>query len=204
MIIINDIPQYSQEWWELKLGIPSASHFGEIITPAKGDYSKSANKYMLQLLAEQITGKPTETYSNDFMQIGIEKEAEARQWFEFTQGIEVKQVGLIYRDERKSVSCSPDGLLEDRGWECKCPAPWTMVQYLLDGGLPLIYKPQIQGSMFITGFDQWVFMAYHEDFDPILITVERDDEYISKIERHLHRFNTEKAEKLSKLPEQSA
>lgn len=206
MIVISDIEQGTAEWRMLKLGVPSAGRFGDIITPSKGDYSKSADRYMLQLIAEKITNKPTETYSNGNMEKGIEMEAEAREWFVLTQNKDVRQVGFIYRDERKLIGCSPDGIIyddgimDDEGIEIKRPASSTMVQYLLDGTLPLIYKPQIQGSMFITGFKHWYFLAYHEDFtNPLLLLINRDDEYISKMEKHLHKFTTDLTSKLKKV-----
>lgn len=198
-MIIVDVIQGSEEWHDARLGVATSSEFSKIITPAKGDYSSQATGYMHKLIAEVITGKEATGFMSDWMERGKEMEAEARSWYQFTQGVEVKQVGFIYRDERKACGCSPDGLLESKGLEIKCPSPGVMVSYMLNGEIPREYIPQVQGSMFVTGLPEWDFMAYHPDFDPILITVKRDDEYISKMEKFIHKFTAEMQKKLALL-----
>ncbi len=201
-MIALDCEQGSQEWHDARLGVATSSEFSKIITPAKGDYSSQAAGYMNKLIAELITGKEATGFMSDWMERGKEMENEARSWYEFTQGVTVEQVGFVYRDDRKLVGCSPDGLLEGKGFEIKCPSPGVMVSYMLAETLPREYIPQVQGSMFVTGLDEWDFMAYHPDFDPLLLTVERDNEYISKLEKYLHKFTKEMQEKLSKLNKQ--
>lgn len=198
-MIILDLEQGSKEWHDARLGVATSSEFSKIITPAKGDYSSQASGYMNKLIAETITGKEASGFMSDWMERGREMEEEARSWYSFTQGVEVKQVGFVYRDERKLIGCSPDGLMERKGFEIKCPSPGIMVSYMLNGDLPREYIPQVQGSMFVTGLQEWDFMAYHPDFDPLLMTVKRDDEYISKLEKYIHKFTTEMQDKLSRL-----
>jgi len=200
-MLIVDCEQGDDEWFQARLGIPTASEFSNIITPAKGDYSKSATTYMHKLIAETITGKEATGFMSIWMERGKETEAEARSYYEFTQGVEVEQVGFIYRDERKLIGCSPDGILnKTKGLEIKCPSPGVMVNYLLNPALPSEYIPQLQGSMLVTGFDEWDFIAYHSDFDEqLIITVKRDREYISKLEMYLNKFITELKTKLLKL-----
>jgi len=197
-MLIVDCLQGSPEWFAARLGIPTSSEFSKIITLAKGDYSKSTSSYMHKLIAEKITGKEATGFMSDWMERGKEMEEEARSWYEFTQDVKVEQVGFVYKDDRKLLGCSPDGLM-DIGLEIKCPSPGVMVSYMLDKKLPREYVPQVQGSMFVTGFAGWDFLVYHPDFEPMLITVKRDDDYISKMEMHLHKFNTEMAEKLKRI-----
>lgn len=190
-MICLDVPQYSPEWVSGRLGCPTASKFGEIITPVKMEYSKSAEKYMLEKVFEKLTGKSADNgYTNQHMERGTELEAEARAWYEISHG-DVKQVGLVYRDERRDVACSPDGLNETRGLEIKCPSPSVMIKILLAQAMPIEYIPQVQGSMWITGLKEWHFLAYHPDLDPFLVMVRRDDKFCSTLEMYIHRFNTE-------------
>lgn len=198
-MIIVDCDQGSEAWYQARLGVPTSSEFSKIITPAKGGYSTQAVAYMHKLIAEALTGKEATGFMSDWMERGKEMEEEARLWYELTQGVEVQRVGFIYRDERKDTGCSPDGLLESKGLEIKCVAPGTMVTYLLNGDIPREYVPQVQGSMWVTGLPEWDFLAYHPDFDPMLIPVKRDNDYISKMEMHIAKFNKERAEKLEKL-----
>lgn len=198
-MIIVDCEQGSPEWHSARLGCPTASKFGEIITPVKMEYSKSAEKYMLEKVFEKLTGKSAENgYTNQHMERGTELEAEARAWYEISHG-DVQQVGIVYRDERRDVACSPDGLTEIRGLEIKCPSPAVMVKILLAKAMPIEYIPQVQGSMWITGLKEWNFLAYHPDLDPFLVTVHRDDKFCSTLEMYIHRFNTELNATYSKL-----
>ena len=197
-MIILDCEQGTEEWMKARLGIPTSSEFSKIITPAKGDYSTQAIGYQHKLIAERITGKEATGFMSDWMERGKEVEAEARDWYSIDNG-EVKQVGFVYRDERKEAGCSPDGLMEDRGLEIKCPSPGVMVSYLLDRELPREYIPQVQGSMWVTGLQFWDFVVYHPDFRPMLITVKRDKEYISKLEMYISKFNLELQAKIQRL-----
>ena len=122
------------------------------------------------------------------MERGVLLEQEARDYYQFQTDNEVKQVGLVYKDETKMISCSPDGLMDKSGLEIKCPAPHTHIKYLLAGKLPSEYVPQVQGSIWITGADSWDFVSYHPDIEPMLIHVERDDEYIEKLESEINKF----------------
>src|SRR5437879_804057 len=47
-------------WWECKKGIPSASGFKKIITPAKAELSKSSTKYIAELIGHKLSEIPPE------------------------------------------------------------------------------------------------------------------------------------------------
>ena len=187
MIVRDDIKQGSFEWMELRKGIPSSSCFDQIIT-TKGAPSKQSQKYLYQLAGERIAGGKVDTYQNAAMQRGIELEAEARQFFELVRGVEVRQVGICYFDEQRQFSCSPDGLMDGEGLEIKCPLIHTHVGYLLDGGLPMDYFQQVHGSMLVTGFDYWEFCSYYPGLPPLIIKVERDNAFCSKLAIELELF----------------
>ena len=198
-MVILECEQYSEEWFTLRAGIPTASNFDKIVT-TKGEPSKSAKNYLYQLAGEQITGVKTETYQNAIMQRGLEMEAEAKDLFRFALG-EVKEVGLIYPDEQKKYSCSPDGLLEDAGLEIKCPLIHTQVSYLLLNKLPTDYIQQVQGSMLITGFKKWWFMSYYPGLPPLMLEIHRDDVFIEKLKKELDSFVNELVQITHRLKE---
>lgn len=185
-MIVLDCEQGSQEWLEARLGIPTASEFDKIIT-GTGKPSSQASTYMNKLLAEWMTGKSNGMEQTDWMQRGNELEADARMLYTLTTDIEVETVGLVYKDDRKLVSCSPDGLSEG-GLELKCPAPHTHVEYLLSGKIPTKYIPQVQGAMYITDRQWWDFMSYHPEMPPLLVRVERNDKYIDALDLALSGF----------------
>jgi putative phage-type endonuclease len=201
-MIILDIEQYSEEWFAERSNKPTASNFDKIVT-SKGEPSKQSTNYLYQLAGEGITGIKTETYQSPIMQRGLEMEAEAKNLFRFAIG-EVKEVGLIYPDEEKKYSCSPDGFLEDAGLEIKCPLIHTHVSYLLSQKLPTEYVQQVQGSMLVTGFKKWFFMSYYPALPPLIIEVKRDEKFIDKLRIELDSFCNELVRITCKLKEMSA
>jgi len=64
----------------------------------------------------------------------------------------------------------------------------THIKYLLDGKLPTEYFCQVQGSLYITGFETWDFFSYYPGIEPFKITVERNDEFIKKLDKALDEF----------------
>jgi len=198
MLIENSFEQLSPEWFAARAGIPSASNFDKIVTTT-GAPSKQAEKYMYQLAGERLLGTKEESYCNAAMLRGIELEPEARQFYELTLDCEVEQVALVYRDERKLYSCSPDGLLPNGGLEIKCPQLSTHIEYLLNGKLPATYYQQVQGSLFVTGADYWDFLSYYPGVKPFFIRVEPDLKFHAKLEAALEQFCNELDKVTNKL-----
>ena len=145
---------------------------------------------MHKLIAESLTGTPTGGNRTDWMDRGTELEPDARRLYEFITDTEVKTVGLVYKDDRKLVAASPDGLVGAGGVEFKCPAPHTHVEYMLRGTIPAKYVPQVQGCMYITDLGHWDFMSYHPDMEPVLVRVYRDEEFIKALDEQMDKFIT--------------
>ncbi len=175
-MIILDVAQGSDEWFQARRGIPTASCFDKIITPG-GKASNQHKDYSNKLVAEFFLNDSESTWKSESMQAGTEIEPEARDYYRFITDINIIEVGLIYKDEDKLISCSPDSLADDRGLEIKCPDPHTQIEYLLNNRLPITYIPQVQGSMWVTGLKQWDFLSYHPGLPPLLLTVEADKLY---------------------------
>ena len=190
MIIHRDIEQGSEQWHQLRLGIPTASCFDKIIT-AGGQPSKQAEAYANTLLAEMLVGKPVETFKKTaWMERGNELEGEAAAYYELTNEIETERVAFVTDDER-TMGCSPDRLVgEDGLLELKCPAPNTQVDYILSGKLDRDYWPQIQGQLLITK-RKWVdIVSYYPGMKkPVVINVLRDEAYITTMCGLLARFS---------------
>ncbi|HDY88898.1 MAG TPA: hypothetical protein ENH82_12400 [bacterium] len=188
-IIISDIEQGTEEWQELRKGIPTASNFSNIIT-STGKPSKTAKTYLYKLVAESIIGVQ-EGYTNEAMQQGIETEELARIEYEMDTGFEVEQVGFVYLDDKKEVGCSPDGLISVNGHggvEIKCPQPHTHVSYLLDNKLPTNYIAQVQGAMYVAGRSWWDFFSYCDGLPNFRVRVQRDSLFIEQLSTMLEIF----------------
>jgi hypothetical protein len=198
-IIITDFKQGEPEWFSAKAGSVGASSIDKIITAA-GARSKQREDFMMQLAGERITGKCEETYQNQAMLNGIEREAAARALFELVNGVEINQVGIVFKDEWKLSHCSPDGLIgENEGFEVKNPMMKTHVKYLLSGKLPTEYFSQCQFSLYVTERDKWWFMSCYEGLPPLIIEVGRDEAYLAKLAQELDSFNCEMLAIVEKL-----
>lgn len=194
-----DCTQGGEQWFAERLGKPSSSRFGEILTPG-GEPSKQAHKYMLELAGEKIIGFKPESYQSAAMLRGSEMESKARQIYEIIHDVEVRQIGCCFQDGSRLWVSSPDGLIGDEGLvEIKCPTLPVSVEYLLSKKVPTIYKPQLQGQLLTTG-RQWVdFFSYHPGLPPLIIRVPRNEDFIGKLETALNGFVEELAFTVKKL-----
>lgn len=182
-MIVLDCKQGSREWFDARLGIPTASCFSRFL---KQDGTASAGKerltYMCELLAERLTGAQAQHYTTDAMLRGQTQEPRARAWYELATGSTVKQVGFVYKDHDKRCGCSPDGLRYDgelllRGLEIKVPLPHTQIRCLLNGVMPDEYLLQVQGCMWVCGVSEWDFVSYAPEagIPNLVVTVRADD-----------------------------
>jgi putative phage-type endonuclease len=204
-VIELQIEQLSPQWFDSRIGVPSASCFDKVVT-SKGEPSKQAINYAYTLAGERLAGTKTETFQSPAMMRGVEMEAEARQLFELMTGYAVRQTGVCYPDENKQYSCSPDGIIDDQetGLEIKCPMIHTHVAYLLADKLPTEYVQQVQGSMLITGFKQWHFISYYPGLPPLHVIVDRDETFIGKLSAELDKFCATVDDTVKRLKEVAA
>ena len=198
MIILDNIVQLNKDWFNEKLGKPSASKMDRILTPS-GKPSTQAKTYLYELCAERITGKYANTYKSQLMEEGLRREGESRLLYELINGVEVEQVGIIYQNNEKKFLCSPDGLINrQHGLELKNVLPKTQVAYLLNGQLPNEYFVQVQASMMITGFSRWAFFSYSPGLPPLDLMIPRNDYFCAALKVELEAF----CQELDKVTEQ--
>lgn len=186
-MIAYDVAQRTEEWFKIRLGVPTASNFDKIVT-AMGEPSKQAQKYMYKLAGEKITGKSEDCFSSDDMQRGTELESEAIEFYEILNDTQVRKVGFVFDDSTR-YGCSPDGLVgESGGLEIKCPQMATHVGYLVEGKLPIEYYQQVQGSLLITGREWWDFLSYYPGLKPFMFRVYPDLIFLKNLSAHLNQF----------------
>lgn len=188
--------QQSEEWFQARLGIVTASRFSEVLNKSSG-----RKTYMMKLLAEKMTEEPEYSYHNRYMDEGIEKEPDARIYYEKLRKVKVEQVGFI---KNCDVGASPDGLIgEDGTIEIKCPLPSTHLGYILKDELPSIYKPQIQGILWISGRQWCDFISFAptvKNCRPFwYIRIERDENYIRELKKAVEQFVFELKSLVQKL-----
>lgn len=186
---VHECTQGEQEWSHLRVGKVTASEAGNLLTPEfairTGEMPKT---YLATKAAETILKRPLDGFSSWQTEEGEMMEMEARRWFAFEHGHKVRQVGFIDHDDGR-CGCSPDALLDDDGGlEIKAPQPTNHVKYLLDGKLPKDYAVQVHFSLYVTGKPWWKFVSYRRRFRPFVLTIQRDEEIIGKIEAALVKF----------------
>ena len=181
MVVLN-MEQGSAAWTRARLGIPTASNFKRIMT-ATGTLSNASVQYMNELINEWRTAKKPASGATEWMRRGLEMEPEARAFYARRSGVSVAEVGLVYRDERRLIAASPDGMVGDDGLlEIKCPKHSTHEAYLRAGKIPPAYIPQVQGQLWVTNRKWCDFFSYHPDFpEQLLLRVARDERYIKEL-----------------------
>ena len=179
--------QRSEEWYNARLGVPSASSFGKIVT-GKGDPSKQQTDYLYKLAAQRLTGTREDMYMSAAMEEGIEREDTSRWVYAMENNVIVEEVGFCLSDSSR-WGCSPDGLVGDEGLvELKNPIGGTAVAYLLKGTLPSTYFQQVQGQLLVTGREWCDFVSYYPNLPLLVIRCYRDEGFLAKLEEELNAF----------------
>lgn len=189
MIVHREYEQGSEAWLRARSEIPTASEFGNLITP-KGEIRKGQmpQSYLAEKLAQKWLGGPLPGFGSWATEQGGIREGEAIPWFCFEHSVQIDRVALCTSDDGR-VGCSPDGLIgDDGGIEVKCPGAAVHVKYLLSGTIPDDYIPQVQGSLFVTGRPQWTFLSYFPKFPALVLQVEPDAEFQEHLAEALALF----------------
>lgn len=191
---IHNVDQLSIEWAKLHVGVISASEYGNLVKanlkPRDGEMPKT---YLYKKVAEVFRGEPMCNLSPGFSvsatEQGLFLEEEAIPFVSLSYDLDIKRVGFCMHDNGLA-GCSPDGLIgEDGGIEIKSPDVHTHCKYLLCGVVPADYVPQVQFSLYVTGRKWWKFVSYRRRFPALVLTVERDEETMEKIDTVVKAFH---------------
>jgi len=195
-----DIEQNSDEWFDIKLGMFSASSAAELLMDKK---TKGYQNLIARIVEERITGSRCENNmfkGSGFTERGHEFEPIAREDYEIRNLKIIKLVGVVIYNEW--VLCSPDGLIDEDGLhQIKCPIFSTQKEYLIKlknekSVIDSTYYKQLQFELFATKRKYNVFTSFHPRLKAIDIVVERDEEMISEIETRLNEAIAEVKEQI--------
>jgi hypothetical protein len=170
-----------------------------------GEYGEAALNYAFRLACERISGLPLdEGFQTYQMKRGNELEPEARSRHEFEIGCEVIPTGMV-KSLNGKFGASADGLIgEDGGAEYKClVSPERIRSVLIDGDMSE-FTDQVQACLWLTGRKWWHFVLYCPALEPAgkditVYEVQRDDEYILKMESDLIAFDQLVCEYVGKI-----
>ncbi len=215
------IEQRSVDWFDARAGRITASRMCDVMafSPA-GVYLSGKRKgqpktvkpllartnYVRQLATERHTGMVKNQVKAAALAWGAEIEPAAQSAYEVECGVLVTAAGFTIHPTHDFIGASPDFLVgHEGGGEIKCPfARETHMDTLLDG-LPQEHIEQIQGGLWVTGRKWWDFVSYQPDFPEAtriyIQRVERDSEYIAKLEAACLSLESEVQAILSDLNE---
>ena len=196
--------QRSEEWFQARLGKVTASRVADVLAKIKSGESASRRNYKIQLVSERLTGERQETYVNQAMQDGIDREQFARNRYVKQFG-EVEEVGFV-KHPTLEAGASPDGLVGTDGIiEIKCPMGSTHTETLMTQEVPSKYVPQIQFQLLVTGRKWCDFVSYNPMFpENLQVFVRRvfaNKEYQQELEDEVKQFLKEVDDVISKLKE---
>ena len=190
---MNMIAQNTQEWLDLRLGHVTASRVADVVARTKAGYSASRANYLAQLVAERLTGKGGENFTNAPMQWGTDHEPEGRRAYTFRHGRPVVLASFVRHPTIKMAGASPDGFVETDGLvEIKCPNTATHVETFLTGKIPAKYETQMLWQMACTGREWCDFVSYDPRLpEAMCLFVSRisyDAERIAELEEEVRLF----------------
>lgn len=201
---MDDVIQGSPEWLALRCGKVTASRVAEVVAKTKSGYSASRATYMGQLIAERLTGVPTDTFTNAAMAHGTAMEPFARDAYRAQTFDDVLEVGFIHHPRIEWSGASPDGLVGADGLvEIKAPNTSTHIETLLSQKIPERYVTQMYWQMATTGRAWCDYVSWDnrlpKHMQLFVKRLERNDERIAEFEAEVERFLEELSEKLAAL-----
>lgn len=191
-MIIYPCKQGTQEWLNIRAGIPTASCFDEIMTAGKAK-SKSRHKYMNHLIGERMLGMPVDGFKSKYMDQGNQFEDRAIASYQEEHGFcEVEKIGFVTTNDGR-IGCSPDRFIVGSNGMVQAKAPGRVdihVSYLrAAAGASDEYKVQIQGEMWICEKDFNEVVSYYPKLPDAVFKMERDDDFIKELAAHVRAFS---------------
>ena len=168
-------------------------------------YPEIRQKYMAELVAQCATGLIPEGVNFKQTEWGNEHEEDARSYFEFETGLDVSEVGFIYKDKSHRFGISPDGLIKGKkiGLEIKCPfTSKVFVEFATCEKIKQEYIEQCQFSMWVTGYEAWYFANYDPRMKGKKLhyeLIQRDQFFMDKYDNSYLKFISDMDKMLDKL-----
>ena len=157
-----NIYQGTEEWFEMRRGILTASEMKLILTPtlkvAKNDKTRA---HVYELAAQRITGYCDDVYQSWDMERGHIEEGLGRDIYN-EHYESVKECGFVVsRTFGLKIGYSPDGLVGEDGLiECKGRIQKHQVATIVSDELPKEYLLQIQTGLLVTQRQWCDFISY--------------------------------------------
>lgn len=159
----RDLVQGSDEWFQTRCGLLTASEMKLIITPAKLQYASNDKEraHVYELAAQRINQYVEPHYVGDEMLRGHEDEMRARiAYNDKYAGLD--ECGFITNDEWGfTLGYSPDAMVRGGGViECKSRRQKFQVETIVDSAMPDDFKIQVQTGLLVCKEPWCDFVTY--------------------------------------------
>lgn len=198
--------QRTPEWYQARCGRATASRIADVIGRLKGGgWAAPRAKYMNQIVAERLSGKPQDMRKVRSMEERSDLEPEARAAYSFYTNSMVELVGFIPHPTIEYAGCSPDGLVGIEGQvELKVFDAANHIKLLEGDTSPMLdYAAQMAFQLACTGREWCDFVAYcpimPEELKLFTQRVPRDEEVIELLEKEVSAFLAEVESRLVPL-----
>lgn len=203
--------QRTGEWFLARAGKFTGSKFVDVMARDKRSKKplKCYHDLIWQIVVERMTGQPVEGPVGQALKWGAEVEPYAKEAYELETGNIVTESAFVTHPVLDFAGASPDGLIgTDGGLELKCPKDSRVHLERFSTGIPEEYVPQVQGNLWICQREWWDFASYDprmpESHRLYVQRIERDDAYISELEKAVIEAEALVQEKLSTLLKKAA
>lgn len=182
---ILDVEQGSEAWFAARAGRVTASMISTVMAKGKGGApSATREQFKAQLVAETLTGKRGDMFSNKWTDHGNETEEQARNFYMMETGEMLETVGFVIHPTINRAGASPDALIIGKPGlvQFKCPSHAVHLATLLGAPIEGSYIKQMQFEMAATGAEFNRFVSFNPTFPDKLkmkiITLDRDSSMI--------------------------
>jgi len=198
--------QGSKQWYKKRSAHITASRFGDVMAAPT---TKRYQNYRLEKVNE-LSGAPLMQDNAPWFNHGKELEPFARDRYDFEMSLkgqkEIEEISFVEHPKYSYISCSPDGEIKalNKGLEIKSSIVHSAYLKNIKNGIPAQHKPQIQGQIWVCGYDSVDFVCFFRDPDKILpdeiniFNVKPDLKYHQKLEKKCWKFWDEIQEMMNK------
>lgn len=162
--VFTDLTQGSEDWYEQRRGILTASVVGRLITPktVKVADNMATRALTATLVAERVSEHVEPTFVSDDMELGHLIEPLARSLYAEHFGAPVTEVGFMVRDDLGfKIGYSPDGLVGSDGLiEIKSRRPKEHLTTIVSDEVPAENMAQIQCGLWVAGRQWCDYLSY--------------------------------------------
>ena len=193
--------QRTPEWYAARCGKVTASRIVDVIARTQKGWGAARAKYMEQIIAERLTGKPQDMRNVRSLTARAEMEPEARAAYSFYSDNDVDLVGFIQHPTIEQAGASPDGLVGADGMiEIKCLDPATHIRLFSPNGTAdaviLDYLPQMHFGMDCAerewcDFESYAPLMRDEELRVYIRRIQRDEAVIKKLRNAVEDFLAE-------------